>query len=36
LAVIVYTFFQGRNSTTASAPETTIVLAASPVEQWPT
>src|SRR3954452_23660530 len=36
LADIVETFFHGRNSTTANAPETRIVLTASPVEQWPT
>src|SRR5439155_1755892 len=35
LADIVDTFFQGRNSSTASARETPIVLAASALEQWP-
>src|SRR5437763_2071366 len=35
LADIVETFFQGRNSRTASASETPIVLAASAFVQWP-
>src|SRR5438270_13127508 len=36
VAGMVDTFFHGRNSTTANAPETRIVLTAPPVEQWPT
>ena len=36
LAVIVDTFLHGRNSRTATRPETPMVLAASAFEQWPT
>ena len=36
LALKVATFFHGRNSSTASAPETPMVLAASPLVQCPT